>query len=289
MTKRIESYDYKPEKTWQDQLLESLNEPTVIFGQNMSVHTARMVSGHTHDFWQLDYVSKGSGTIGIASTEQPVRQGDLFVLNPGDLHEFTSSKDQPIERIMLKFSLGKKWLNVRIPNYLGNLTRLPRGQQRELEFYLRRACIEANKPDKANIQIASALLKGFLISSMRYLKEVDVVAGECGQHGSSQRVLDYIRKHYDKRLTLSELANMCGLHPQYFCHRFSVEIGMSPMVALSNERIEAAKKLLANTYLPIAEVAARVGYNDAYHFSKRFKQITGLSPKHYRDQSDHNI
>jgi AraC-like DNA-binding protein/quercetin dioxygenase-like cupin family protein len=270
---------------WQNKLLKSLNEATVIFGHDLSAHSARLVAVHSHSFWQLDYIYKGSGTIGIAGVEMQTKQGDLFILNPGDVHDFTASKDQPIERIMLKFTLGEQPSDVRFPNCLGNLTRLPRDQRRELEFYLRRACIEASKTEKANIQIASALLKAFLISSLRSLKEADVVASECGRHGSSQQILDYIRKHYDKRLTLSELASMCDLHPQYFCHRFSMEMGMSPMVALTNERIEAAKKLLANTYLPIAEVAARVGYDDAYHFSKRFKQITGLSPKHYRDQN----
>lgn len=272
---------------WQDTLLESLNEATIIFGHNMSAHSARLVAEHSHSFWQLDYIYKGNGIIGIAGVEMQIRQGDLFILNPGDVHDFIGSRDQPIERIMLKFTLGEQQKNVRFPNCLGNLTRLPRDQKRELEFYLRRACIESSKTEKSDIQIASALLKVFLMSSLRNLKEADVVATECGRHGSNQQILDYIRNHYDKRLTLSELAGMCGLHPQYFCHRFSVEIGMSPMVALTHERIEAAKKLLANTYLPISEVAARVGYEDAYHFSKRFKQMTGLSPKNFRNQSDH--
>ena len=56
------------------------------------------------------------------------------------------------------------------------------------------------------------------------------------------------------------------------------------MAALTRERIEAAKNLLVNTRLSVSEVGVRVGYPDAYHFSKRFKEIVGMSPKQFRDQ-----
>jgi len=108
------------------------------------------------------------------------------------------------------------------------------------------------------------------------------VTGQNAKTTPSQRVLKYIKRHYSSRLTLSDLGRIAGLHPRYLCQKFSIEIGVSPIAALARERMEAAKNLLTKTKLPISEIGIQVGYNDIYHFSKRFKSIVGISPEQYR-------
>jgi transcriptional regulator GlxA family with amidase domain len=49
-----------------------------------------------------------------------------------------------------------------------------------------------------------------------------------------------------------------------------------------NLKMSAASDLLRTTTEPLAAVAARVGFDDEYHFAKRFKQWSGTSPGAYR-------
>jgi two-component system response regulator YesN len=51
-------------------------------------------------------------------------------------------------------------------------------------------------------------------------------------------------------------------------------------------RMEEAKRLLANPCLKINEIAACLGYSDPRYFSKTFKEVIGIPPKEYKEQSD---
>ncbi|MBS1483206.1 MAG: helix-turn-helix transcriptional regulator, partial [Clostridium sp.] len=48
-------------------------------------------------------------------------------------------------------------------------------------------------------------------------------------------------------------------------------------------RVEAAKEMLLESPLSIAEIAARTGFQDGFYFSKKFKQLTGMTPLQYRN------
>ena len=75
------------------------------------------------------------------------------------------------------------------------------------------------------------------------------------------------------------------LSPFYISKIFKSETGDTPIRHLINIRLEKAKELLENGYKgSIQEVAASVGYDDAYHFSKLFKKHYGVSPSQVRKQ-----
>ena len=69
------------------------------------------------------------------------------------------------------------------------------------------------------------------------------------------------------------------LSPFYISKIFKSEIGDTPIRHLINIRLEKAKELLeSGSGSSIQAVAAMVGYDDAYHFSKLFKKRYGISP-----------
>ena len=55
------------------------------------------------------------------------------------------------------------------------------------------------------------------------------------------------------------------------------------MAYVSRIRVEAAKEMLLESPLSIAEIAARTGFQDGFYFSKKFKQLTGMTPRQYRN------
>lgn len=272
-------------KSWRDELLTVISRPKIIGGADLSWHVGRTVPPHLHDFYQLDYFYDGHGTVVVNSKRYIVHPGDLFASNPGETHEFQAAAHRPMEGITFKFRLGEEEHRRIFPNYIGNLARLSTSHRLELERYLRWACIEANSPDDESRLLAASLIPVFFIVLVRYLREIDGLAESVSERGSVQSVLRYIRRHYNRPLTLSDLSRIAGLNPRYLCGKFTMETGLSPMAALTRERIEAAKNLLTSTTLPISEIGTRVGYPDPYHFSKRFKEMTGVSPRQFRSET----
>lgn len=99
----------------------------------------------------------------------------------------------------------------------------------------------------------------------------------------SDEVKLLIERHYDSELTLEMCADRLNYHPVYVSRIFRKETGMSFSEYLSGYRHEAAKKLLAQTQLSVAEIAGKVGYNNGPNFSRHFKKVEGVTPGHYRE------
>ena len=83
----------------------------------------------------------------------------------------------------------------------------------------------------------------------------------------------YIENHYKEPLTNNELANRFGLAPSYLCKIYKKKYGISISRYLTQLKIEAAKKRMAEEpECLIKEIALDIGYKDQYYFSKVFKK-----------------
>ena len=85
--------------------------------------------------------------------------------------------------------------------------------------------------------------------------------------------------------TLNEIAQICGVSEGYFRKLFREYSGENPMEFRQKHRIEKAKQLLLLDTHSVGEIAEELNFSDIYHFSKTFKNITGLSPQNYIKQN----
>ncbi|MFD0960258.1 response regulator transcription factor [Paenibacillus chungangensis] len=100
-------------------------------------------------------------------------------------------------------------------------------------------------------------------------------------------VLRYLRQHYQRDLSLDEVARHAGVHPNYLCHILKRDLGIGFVAYLRQIRIERAKELLAAGYaVSIGDIAQAVGYEQPRHFFKVFKKMTGMTPGQYRSAND---
>ena len=101
-----------------------------------------------------------------------------------------------------------------------------------------------------------------------------------------EQILSYFEDHYNEKISLDQIAENMYLSPFYISKIFKSETGDTPIRHLINIRLEKAKDLLEGGYGgSIQEVAASVGYDDAYHFSKLFKKHFGISPSQARKKA----
>ncbi|MDN4589473.1 AraC family transcriptional regulator [Xenophilus aerolatus] len=105
--------------------------------------------------------------------------------------------------------------------------------------------------------------------------------------GHRQRALEHIRRHaHDPELTPARVAQACGISLGYLNEVFR---GQAAGVedSIFDERLEAARRLLSDARrrrVPIQTLAYEAGFNDASHFSRRFKRRFGLTPGELRAQ-----
>lgn len=99
-----------------------------------------------------------------------------------------------------------------------------------------------------------------------------------------QEVFDYIEAHYHQGITLSTVAVAVGYSPAYLTSRVAKETGDTVNGWIFKRRMAAARPLLRNTDKTIEQIATALGYQNACHFSRQFRQHHGLPPKAWRKQ-----
>lgn len=94
--------------------------------------------------------------------------------------------------------------------------------------------------------------------------------------------VDYIRGHYQENIPIEKLSELCHLSKYYFIRSFRLATGVSPHQYLIKFRINQSKILLANSKLPVEQVAIRVGFSNYSNFANQFKRLTNVTPSAYR-------
>lgn len=97
-----------------------------------------------------------------------------------------------------------------------------------------------------------------------------------------QKVQDYIRENYAKKITLDELADLIDMKKYYFIRVFRQRTGLSPIDYLIQVRILESEKLLKESHLTIANIANRIGFHSPSYFTKTFKDVNKCTPSEYR-------
>lgn len=86
----------------------------------------------------------------------------------------------------------------------------------------------------------------------------------------------------DHRLTVAEMAATVGLSESWFATVFKQTTGQTPLQWQMGQRIGQAQKLLRETGLTVADVAAQIGFADQAHLTRVFRQVAGETPAAWR-------
>ncbi|SDX55653.1 ABC transporter substrate-binding protein [Paenibacillus sp. CF384] len=91
----------------------------------------------------------------------------------------------------------------------------------------------------------------------------------------------YMELHYNRNITIDELADLAGLSRYHYMRSFKRAFGISAIDCLLELRISQSKRLMERTDIRLQEVAERIGYQDEYYFARKFKQKVGIPPASY--------
>ncbi|MBQ2802705.1 MAG: helix-turn-helix transcriptional regulator [Lachnospiraceae bacterium] len=248
---------------------------------------------HSHDFPEVAFVLSGKGRYKIQNEIYEVREGDLLIINPGIMHQ--SMKCQKGEKPTTEFFVG--FTDIQLGGYPANFVPVPDGGHiihttGELRQKLFKLCSSMEAENAVCRQGRYFMLKSYLIQLLLLVirEQCELVEPKKGYAFESanrkyvvEQLLNFFEDHYNEKISLDQIAENMYLSSFYISKIFKSETGESPIRHLINIRLEKAKELLeGGRGGSIQEVAASVGYEDAYHFSKLFKKRYGISPSQAR-------
>jgi LacI family transcriptional regulator len=94
--------------------------------------------------------------------------------------------------------------------------------------------------------------------------------------------LEFMRCNYSRLIAPDDAAAEAGVPRAHLENEFRRLFHHSMRSELARIRLQRAKELLLGTELPVADVAARTGFNTAQYFNNVFRRETGLTPQSYR-------
>ena len=122
-------------------------------------------------------------------------------------------------------------------------------------------------------------LEQILRASLRFLEE-----GGIQKSRIVQQAIEYIQMHYQEDISSTLIADALRISDGYLRTVFKKEQSCTIKDYILQYRIDRAKELLQKDERKIYEIAAMCGFLSSQHFSRVFRQVTGMTPGEYKQQ-----
>ena len=222
-------------------------------------------AAHQHNCYEIIFYRKGHGQFVLKDRKIPISPGKFIIVPPNTVHASKYSEDA--ETIFTKgdfnhiFSFSSPTVVMDTPDRTG-------------EFFAK-LLFENRFSNSEYLASLSNALAHFLLQNIQTEKDISVAL---------QDVITKISEHfYDSNIDISEILRKSGYAEDYIRAQFKVFTGKTPVEFLTETRINHACYLIDiyKDTLSLNEIAEKCGYTDYIYFSRRFKQLMGVSPKSY--------
>lgn len=255
-------------------------------------------SPHRHNYFEINYVADGKCQFVFEKTCRTLGKGEFCIIAPTSEHDLIIDDDSTVFCIMLRKStfdmtffslLSRKDLL----SYFFRTTLQNDSHANYLLFYaentrwinqiIHNAMSESNQNDPYSNTCCISWINLLFSNLLRnYSKTLQFYDYQMGSDFSL--VLQYIQHNY-KNLTLSALAQLFHYSEPHLCTLIRQNTGHNFTGLVKRLRMSEAVDYLINTNLKISEIAEKVGYNSADHFSRVFRKTYHTSPMEYRREN----
>ncbi len=265
-----------------------------------------LVQPHRHEYFQIQVGIQGDSNQSIGGAVRPFGAGYLSFVLPYRVHVIPHPIDA--QYCIVNFHQNFLWPNLEVDPL--DLEDVPLSKQPDLAPFLFQEYLDfsfgsadfsrirgwLNELQQHNTYRglgALTTVRGLLhqiigLACLRneagLMRQSLVHNGKSSQRDALQRVIRYVRDNLDKEMSLTEAAAAAFLSPNYLAHLLKKETGRSFVDMVTERRIERAKELLSTTTQRVRDVSHQCGFSDEAYFNRRFKQITGITPKQFKDQ-----
>lgn len=218
-------------------------------------------------FWHIYWNARSGASVQFEGKTYPFNSKHVFLIPPHTL--FSTRLIRPVSHFYVDFTIGSYFMNLK-----NGIYSMPVSYMKEfLPQFIQRETFQERK----------SLLYGLIWHYLARLPQKDFQKPE--EKKMDPRIAKAIEIMEKEMRTVNLISKVCkrvNMSPNSFYLLFKKETNKTPLIFLTQLRIGRASYLLEHTDASIDEIALATAYSDRYHFSKRFKQLTGFTPVQYR-------
>ncbi|MBR6372163.1 MAG: helix-turn-helix domain-containing protein [Victivallales bacterium] len=240
---------------------------------------------HTHDCYEMIFIQDGTGWCAINGHQFTMLYGDVFILTPGDVHEFCHRHEMHFYNLMFSTALlngHEATLLETLLNHPGKYT-CDGHVTEQLLHLLNKLCVELQETTSPQTELSA---HGIFLEIMALL--VRGTAGprapdhNLGEEKRTEHLQNILSVSPYQKIELQQIAQELGVSRDYAGKLVRKVTGMSLGEYMRVRRIEHSLHELADTSKTITEIAISLGFYDSAFFNKQFHRVMGCSPKEYR-------
>ena len=235
--------------------------------------------------YQLLYLTEGEG-IFESTNQKPTRikQGDLFLLFPGEWHTYHPLPTKGWKSYWLGFKGKNMDDRVRAGFLSPTKPVYSVGFSSEIVHLYEEAFAKA-KEEAAYAQQTLAGIANHLIGLMYSLERNNLLNKDQNRVDMINRARLRIREALESNLTIQQVAQELGISYSNFRKLFKEYTVVAPSMYQQELRLQRAKEMLSTTNMSIKEIAYRLNFESPDYFSSKFKIKSGIKPSDFRSET----
>ena len=251
-----------------------------------SVHSERFkMNMQQWPFRKIGYIESGSGKLEFENQELFYKAGDLFFVEANLAHRFVDDQGAPCTLSMACYddTLLSTYLNIheQMMNSLPDnklISISDPWQQNNLTEHFSRMLIEQSQKLPGYEDLLRTSIIDLAVITMRLARQSDPHASN--QENMIKGLIDYLKKHFNKEVSIDELADICNVSSRTLTRHFKEVTGKTIIEYLTELRINYACQRIKETR-QISFSAIDSGFNDISFFYRVFKKHMGMTPRQY--------
>ncbi len=252
-------------------------------------HTRYHMAAHWHTDLEVILVRRGELLLTLGDKEYRVRAGQAVFIGPEQVH-----RGEPRGAVYECIVFSPDWFyeeRFDTEGFLGRVLKhkvrirpLFSAEDGEAHRALSAFFSEMGRENPCRLSVLSALCAFFAAVKKDALYQAVGEESDPVSQEQLKKALLFLREHYDRELSLSDMAASVGLSAGHFGRFFKKMTGKTPVSYLNEYRVEKAARALRGTSRSVTEIALSSGFSDLSYFIKTFKKYKGISPLRFRNQ-----
>lgn len=256
---------------------------TVVCGGFERCHPDYVIDRPTFQYLGLEFVASGTGSLTLAGQHATLTPGLVFCYGPGVAHRIVADRDDPPSKYFVDFAgtdAIERLQECRLgPSALCHVAN-PVDVQRVFDDLIH----DGSRGGAMATQLCSSRLEYLMLRI-----EASLSPGHedhTAAFSTYLRCRRHVEDHHARLTQLQEIAQECGVSEAYLCRLFQRYDRQTPYQFLTRLKMNRAAKLLEDPGRLVKQIAGELGYRDAFHFSRAFKNVFGVSPRGFRETFD---
>lgn len=258
---------------------------------------SQLITRHWHNSLELLYMKSGVMNVVVNNDTYSLSQGDLIVINSGDIHSTHCLESSFVIALQIPYQLLQTHIPhyscVRFQNSDGSPVLTPSACSAQIRSLLLELYnLTRTQPVGYSLRFSSLIYQLIFVLETNFHTDISSAAQRKSDRNLTrlEQICTYVKNNYTRPISLEDAAAVLSLNPEYFCRYFKKHMGTTFLEYVNSVRLDHIHQDLLETDRPISDLLERHGFHNYKLFMKMFRRTYGCSPgalrKTLRESSD---